>query len=215
VLALLKALLAAGPRPISLERLADRLWPGEESERSDSAIRVLLHRVRDLLGDAKALRVEDGRVWIDQDRVWVDAYAFERYQEAAAGGSEEAFSRALALYSAPFFSDEETMPWCVDRRDRLRARFDIMVNDRALGLRRDGRILEALALFEDVLQGEELVESFHRGRIACLIALGREGDAMAAYSRLRQILQVRLLTMPSAETELLIAPVRSRASGKG
>lgn len=215
VLALLKALLAAGPRPISLDRLADRLWPGEDSERSDSAIRVLLHRVRDLLGDAKAIRVEDGRAWIDQDRVWVDAYSFERCHDAAIGGLEAAFPRALALYAGPFLSDEETMPWCVDRRDRLRARFEVMVNNRALGLRRDGRILEALALFEDVIQREELVESFHRGRIACLIASGREGDALAAYSRLRQVLQLRLFTTPSAETELLIAPVRFRAAGQG
>jgi DNA-binding SARP family transcriptional activator len=53
-----------------------------------------------------------------------------------------------------------------------------------------------------------MVESFHRGRMRCLVCLGREADALIAYTQLSRALEVRLGIAPSKETAALAESIR-------
>ncbi len=65
VLALLKALVAFGPAPVSAERIADLIWPDSDGDAASSSLRTTLHRLRKLLGHEEAIRLHDGKLSID------------------------------------------------------------------------------------------------------------------------------------------------------
>ncbi len=67
-LELLKALIAGGGRAVDKARLADFLWPDADG---DAALDMTISRLRKLLGRADALRIEDGKLGLDPQRVWV------------------------------------------------------------------------------------------------------------------------------------------------
>ena len=77
MLAALKALIAFGSVNVSEAKLADVL---SSDEGGDAALRLLattVHRLRKLLGDAEAIIVNDSRISLNPDRVWVDIRALE------------------------------------------------------------------------------------------------------------------------------------------
>ncbi|MFB4202583.1 HTH-type transcriptional regulator MalT [wastewater metagenome] len=97
--ALLAWLVFAGPRGLSQERLAEALWPESGREKALNSLYVTVHRLRDrILDDSEAVVSEGGRVRLDGDRVWVDAWAFQA-EAAEAGDEERRLADALALYS--------------------------------------------------------------------------------------------------------------------
>lgn len=209
VLALLGMLVAFGPAPVALGRLGELLWPGDDTERCASALRVTIHRLRDMLDDPAAVRVDDGSAWLDEDLVWVDAYAFERCHASAADGDPALVARALSLYTGPFLSTDHDASWALSRRERLRGRLESLVLSAAGRLEGAERWQEALDLYETALQREDLIESLHRGRMACLAALGREAEAIAAFVRLRQQLWLRYAMPPSTKTTELADAIRA------
>lgn len=206
-LSLLKCIVAHGPKGATLPGLGEALWPDEEGDRAQGALRTALHRLRALLGDHRALAVVDGRVVLDPTLVWVDLFAFERADRTARPPIDVA-ARAASLYRGPFLPHDFDSPWAAVARQRCQRRYERMVCAMAESHERSLRWEQALSCYDDALTREEMVESFHRGRMRCLASLGREADALIAYGQLSRALGIRLGIAPSKETTALAESIR-------
>lgn len=129
-LELLQRLAVAGPHGLSESRVQDEMWPDAEGDRAERAFTIALHRLRALLGDASLVRRRAGRVSLDGARVFVDAWAIERWcvhvlqADAPSEMTRRATGRIRALYRGPLL---ELEPWAEQARDRL-----VRTVDRAL-----------------------------------------------------------------------------------
>lgn len=78
-LEMLKAIIALGSAaPVPVEKIADKLWPDAEGDMAHQSFKFTVHRLRKLLGNEKAVRVQDGNVTLDMRYCWVDAWAEKR-----------------------------------------------------------------------------------------------------------------------------------------
>jgi DNA-binding SARP family transcriptional activator len=201
-LALLMALVALGGQAgdgVASTRLAEALWPDAEGDAARSALGTTLFRLRHLLEDEEAIRLSEGKLSLDPDRVWVDAWALE----ALAGAAEPAVADLLRLYRGHFLEREEDAPWMIAPRERLRGLFLRAVDSLGQGCEAAGHWQEAAELYRGALTQDSLAESLYCHLMRCYRELGRPADALETYRRCRQALSISLGLAPSAETEAL------------
>jgi LuxR family transcriptional regulator, maltose regulon positive regulatory protein len=136
----LLALLAAHPQGLDAETLIDALWPSLEAEAPRASLEMTVSRLRKWLDLPEAVRVADGRVMLDAQRVWTDVAAFEA---AAAAGD---VSMMLDLYRSPLLQGERLQGLAAAARERLAARLAAAVLQQTAAWRAAGRQADALAL---------------------------------------------------------------------
>jgi DNA-binding SARP family transcriptional activator len=124
---LLKCLVAQGARTIPETRLADALWPDLDGDEALNSLAINVHRLRRLLGHSEAIVYQGRSIGLNPQCVWCDVAAFERRLEASAaakgaGERDALWTSALALYRGDLLPDEESAPWVIPIRERLRVR---------------------------------------------------------------------------------------------
>jgi LuxR family transcriptional regulator, maltose regulon positive regulatory protein len=213
---LLKALAARGDEAysgINATRLADELWPDLSVEDNRASLHTTLHRARKLLGSDEALIHADGRVSFDRRFVWCDTAAFRDCARRIAALPLEVDSSAkasvsclarelLAMVRGPFLEDDDAR-WAVIARERLNAAFVAAVERCGSALEAVDAGDEALALYEEGLRHNPLVEAFYRAQMRVLLGRGEKAAALVAYRRCREALSIVLGVTPAAETEAL------------
>jgi LuxR family transcriptional regulator, maltose regulon positive regulatory protein len=199
-IALLKALIAMGSQRVPERQLADALWPGEEGDSALESLHVTLHRLRKLVRNDEAIRLQDGRLSLDRRLCWTDVDAFEIAVNAGTAGASEL---ALALYKGNFLVDDGEEPWALSPRERLRAKFIRHLAGMGLDLERRGEPMRAIACYERGIEVDDLAEEFYQGIMHCQLLLGRHAEGIAVYRRLRQTLSVILGVAPSQESTAL------------
>src|SRR6202050_463625 len=89
---LLQALIAFGGTEVSAGVLIDALWPDSEGDAAYHALESTLYRLRQLLDARDAVRMEGGKLSLNRDQLWVDAWEFEaelaRANDPVATGTE-------------------------------------------------------------------------------------------------------------------------------
>jgi LuxR family transcriptional regulator, maltose regulon positive regulatory protein len=208
-LALLKALVALGGEAVPENRITDALWPDEDD--AHQAYTIAVHRLRRLLGSDEIVQIHEGRVSLNQNDCWVDAWAFQRLlaqaDDAARDGKREWQSelvrRALELYRGGLFSEDSDEPWSISARERLRSLFIRHVGSLACDLRDAGRFDEAVGYYLRGIDADPLAEEFYQGLMRCYLDSGRCAEGLAIYRRLRQVLSVTLGIAPSSTSETL------------
>ena len=212
-LALLKAIIAFGPGAVAEETLADALWPDDEADAAHDALNMALHRLRKMLPrGADAVHLQDRKLWLDADLVWVDAVAVGRRLPRAPGAEALDVGRVnevLALYRGHFLASDAAEPWSVSARERLRARVQGAVAHCAAMLGEADRHEESLALFRRGLEIDDLDERFYQGVMREAIALARPAEGIAAYQRLRRSLSILMGLAPSLASEALARTLMS------
>lgn len=210
-LALLQALVALGGNNVAATVLVDALWPDADGGCGRRALDVALLRLRRLLGREDVVLVSGGRLTLNHDLCWVDAWAFDRavdsIENLAARPSPERLhglaDNILSLYRGRFLGAEEDKPWMMPARDRLAARFARALASCARALVTAGATAEAEALYRRGLELDNLSEALYRGLMECCAAQGHRSEAINAYRRCRELLSIVLNTRPSEETEAL------------
>jgi len=209
-LALLKALLAFGARDVPETSLADALWPDDDADAAHDAFNVTLHRLRKLLPHgAELLRLQEGRLSLDDATCWIDCRAFEQLVIQAGSAfdgqavSLDPLRQALTLYEGQFLADDADAVWTVSARERLRSKFSRIVATCGQALCAAGRHEEALACYRRGLETDDLAEEFYQGVMRCALALQRPADGLAAYHRLERMLSVLLGITPSPASQAL------------
>jgi SARP family transcriptional regulator, regulator of embCAB operon len=204
-------LVLARARTSSRDELAAAIWPEEAPARADSNLRVVLSRLRRVLGpDALAGR-SDVRLVLPRD-TWVDVeVAARKIHEAEAAVHAQDWSRAVpaaaiayAISGRGFISGEEA-PWIVERRQWLEdVHLRALECDAAASLgiggseqaaaERDARRLIRLAPYR---------ESGYRLLMQTLSGRGNSAEALVVYEQLRTLLRDELGATPSPATQEL------------
>ncbi len=207
-LALLRALIAAGPGGARVHALSDHLWPDHEADRARHSLEAAIHRLRRLLGDPDLVQLKDNRVSLDATRVWVDAWAFEelaqrgdRAPKQPAAGNE--LGRAISLYRGAFLPGDEDTAWALSTRERLRGKFVSCIGALGRCSEEGGDLPQAIDCYRRGTEADDLVEAFYQGLMRCYGALGMRTEGIMAYRRLRENLSVIRGTLPSPESETL------------
>jgi len=207
LLDLLKALVAYGREGVNGVDLADALWPDSEGDSAQSALQVSLYRLRKLLGRDDAIQVQDGKVTVNRQLCWVDAWAFEdkaaRLNGLARNDPQfEPLARsALALYRGHLFAKEKDQPWMLAPRERLRRQWLSVVKVLGEHYEGSGEWVRASDLYQQALDIDPIAEEIYRRLMICQQERGERTEAISTYERCTRQLQIALGVGPSAETQ--------------
>lgn len=213
---LLKALIALGGRAIAKQKLYDLLWPDADTAAAAATLDVVISRLRKLLGVPDAIRIEEGKIGLDPELVWLDVWAFDRDVETLqstlqaqpdASLVDAIGQRLLARYSGPFLGSEDPQRWSLAARDRWQNRFRRSLADAGRYWEKQDDWLRAIALYERALEEDNLAEDLYRRLIRGHLARGEPAEAARVYRRCREMLSVQLGIPPSADTEALFKSI--------
>ena len=211
-LELLKALVAKGSGSIEQSLIAQELWPDSEGDAAESAVRMAVHRLRKLLGNDAAILVYEGKLQINSNLCWVDAWAFEnacRMLEPNAINPRQApISPAKSLqvlrqYRGEAFVSEAVQPWMLAARDRWRSKFLRAVRVVGAAQETSADWDKAEVVYQSGLEADPLCEEFYQSLIGCYLKQGKTAEAYGTYRRCRDTLSITLGVKPSAKTEAL------------
>ena len=209
-------------RVVPLDRLMLDLWQDEPPDQAMNAVQSYVSRLRRVLAQAgdevsgAAHIVTKPPGWrLEVEAENVDVHAFERLVAESralllAGRQHEArlpLTDALALWSGPLMGDLDLPEFAAAERARL----ELLRLD-ASELLFEARLAagETSSVVEDAHQFTEDNPYRERGWMSLMVALyrsGRQVDALAAASRLRQVLTVELGLDPSPEVRSLEARI--------
>jgi len=219
LLAMLKLLIACGPKGAGQEELADMLWPESGGDVALQALDTNLHRLRQLLKHEKVIQVREGRVKFDPQRCWIDAHAFEEMLRCADDKLKpglngktsnnkrqpqgiQLLERATRLYTGPFL-DKTPEPWALAYRERLRIKYLKAVQRLGLYFEHRGYFDHAVNWYEKGLEIDDVSEPIYQNLMKCYRTMGRTAEAVSLYQRCRRTLKTVLRIEPSPETESL------------
>lgn len=220
-LQLLKALIAAGGRQVSAANLATDIWPDKDGDLAQRTFETTLHRLRKYLGDDRYLLMEDGRLTLNSELVWVDVWDCERQmtklrglllQHVDAGKVSEisaCTNRIMSFYQGHFLSREQSTSWSVSMEERLKNRFIHAML--ALGSFWEQQELPAMAVacYRKGIEVDDLVETFYQRLMLCLDQIGRQPEAIACYRQCEHVLAVVLGLEPTDETQQIYRSMTS------
>jgi ATP/maltotriose-dependent transcriptional regulator MalT/DNA-binding SARP family transcriptional activator len=211
-LELLHALLAFGGREVSRESLSAEIWPDAGEAAARRAFDTNLHRLRRLLSIDGILRLNEGKLSLDDHLVWVDIDALEaliddaiQWMRGHAGGVivdalRERLSGIHGLYGGPFLAGTCDALWALRRRESLQQRMLRLLRESGLCFERAAAWQEAAACYSQAIEIESLAEEFHQLLIKVLHRQGFKAEALAAYERCRKALSSELGVNPSSQT---------------
>jgi DNA-binding SARP family transcriptional activator len=214
-LRLVTAMLVLGRQdPVSMERLADELWPENVPDQWRPAVRLLVSKVRRAAADlglpaesitsiGGAYRVDLGQVHVDIERAagWT-ARARAELAEGNIESGRDLANRARAVLSRPILPGVES-EWLDEIRDRAtRDGVDALI---LLGECRSllGHHPEARAVLAQAVERAPLREDAWRALMQVELRAGNAGAALQAYERARYELVEGLGVDPSPDTQRL------------
>ncbi|MCY7389878.1 MAG: hypothetical protein LH481_17785 [Burkholderiales bacterium] len=187
---------------VDVEEIISELWPSADAKDPKGSFDVTVHRLRKLLKVEEAIVISEGRLRLNRDFVWCDAFVFESMAIQTLRGERSEIGTTLALYRGALFGNEKA-PWAFSTRERIAVRFTLLVQRQGEVLESAGAYREAVDVYERGIAQDNLVEPFYRGLMRCHLARGEPAEALRAYRRCREILSIVLGLRPAPETDAL------------
>lgn len=207
---LLQALIAHGGRDIHITLLMQSLWPEENHSNLQNLFDNTLHRLRRILGPVDAVQVRNGKLTLNPELCWVDAWSFNRLtadcmkgQPVCEAWPESDASQAWRLYTGHFLQNEAESAWAWPCRERLRNRFHRLVCALGDRLEQTQRWQEAIKVYERGVEVDNLAEILYQRLMFCYQQLGEHAEALRVFRRCRELLSIVLNVAPSPRTEQL------------
>jgi DNA-binding SARP family transcriptional activator len=203
---LLLAYLAANRhRPVSRAELIDVLWPADAPASPEAALKVLLARLRRVLGDALAGRAELSLALPEGAAVDIEVVAGAVHEAEAAlerGAPRAAMELAVAaleIAAQPLLPEFEAT-WIEDRRRALREQGSALLEAEATAALRIGgdELAQGERAARDLTRREPFRESGHALLMEIHQARGNVAEAVRVFDELRVRLRDELGTAPSA-----------------
>ena len=204
---LLAALVLAGGKVVSSDRLIETLWGDDLPGNPTNALQARVSRLRKSLGADTIVTRPPGYL-LDPDRVTIDAERFEELTAAARdlvdpSARAAALGRALDLWRGDALADlvyEDFARIEAERLEELRlaaleARIDADLES--------GAHTEVVAELEALVGRHPLREGFRRRLMLALYRSGRQAEALRAYQDTRTILAEELGIDPSPDLRSL------------
>jgi DNA-binding SARP family transcriptional activator len=223
-LAMLKVIVDNGGRNVPVGPVMDALWPETDGDRAHKSFATTLHRLRKLIGAAKAIRHHDTKVSLDDDYCWVDIWEletlledaeteWEKAREKARGGggpakAVELTERVIGMFKGPMIPGETADPWETPFLKGLRGRFVRSVGH--LGRHREhiGQWDKAITCYQRGLEADEFSEDLCYCLMICYQRNDRVAEALAAYGRFREVLHATFGIEPSSRLKTLARDLR-------
>lgn len=214
---LLQCVIALGGRSVHKDSLSATLWPDAEGDDAANSYDVTLHRLRRLLKHEDALISNAGRLTINNEVVWVDAWTFEKIlnridrsiRTASDRDAETQVDRllreAIPLYQGGFLACEGHKPWGLSFHERLRSRLMRCIVQIGRQAEHDGQWLAAADCYQTGIELDPVYELFYQRLMICYRDAGRKAEARSVYLRCRANLLAGLQVAPSPETEKILA----------
>jgi len=212
----LLCLFASSP-PLAREQIGLALWPELAEGQLRNALHSALRQLRRTLGDAGWIGFADGRYALDQTRpLDCDLHDFEQALAAARGararpGALPHLRRALAAYGGDFLAGAPAGDWAAARRAGLRRAYERALAAAGRLLVADGRVGDAIEVYQRAIAHEPLDEAAHRALMECWAASGQPARALRHYGELSELLRVQVGGAPAAQTAALYARLRDAA----
>jgi len=175
---LLKGLLISAGDSVGQHTLCEALWPDLDSWSAGRALNTAVFRLRKLLGDKSAIRVDCGQIRLEARYCRVDAWEFEA--EMGRSMDPDGLLSALLRYRGPFLGDSEH-PLATETRRRLQRKYLRGLLQLGQGYERCGNFGSAIDLYNRGLDVECGSEELHSALISCLERAGQAAAAAAAY----------------------------------
>lgn len=208
---LLLRLVSAGGEGVDSATLTQEMGAPGEGDAPRLPFEDTVQHLRQLLGDNQTLRVNNGRLSLDPELCWVDAWSFERLtrglsedDDTTAGALDlDAANAAMGLYAGHFLESEVRGSWSQAYRDRLRERLHQLVRQVARQFESMGAMAAAASICERGLELDNTAEAIYQQLMICHLSRGDHARALKVYHRCRESLQNELGVTPSARTERL------------
>lgn len=195
----LKYLVAARGRVVTVDELVDALWPASGLA-ATASVRQAIHNLRLRIapersrGDAPGyISSHRGGYSLNVDNVRLDVDEFERLAEAGmaaadAGDAEHAMrmlAAAAAHYRGDFMQDEPFADWALAERDRLRSIAAGVLRTLARLEQESGNLGSANDRLERLAEIEPLDLGTQRELLSVMLRRGRHSDAARRYELVR------------------------------
>lgn len=203
LLQLLAAIITFGGQEVLVSRLTDALWPETDGDTGRENFKKSLARLRKLLAVDDVIQWQEGKISLNRDLCWVDAWAFDQH-------TKQQDIWAMVLYRGPFLGLEAIPPWAESRRDQERARFIRLVNWHCDETHVAGNVEKGIRLLEQAIEVDPVAEPLYQRLIPLLLAQGRQAEAAAQFDRCRSALARWSGRLPSPDLQALVNTIRSR-----
>jgi WD40 repeat protein/DNA-binding SARP family transcriptional activator len=214
--ALLAHLVARAGRTVSTDELIDTLWRDTPPRTAAKALQNHVLRLRNVLeperdGSPVLLVTDASGYRLDVADDAVDARRFERlvglgrraYQEGRVDAAAKTLADALALWRGPAYAGLESTQFGSTEARRLEELRLVALEDRIAADLDLGRARETVAELESLVHEHPLRERFWQLLVLALYRADRQADALAAYSRARDVLDEELGVEPSLDLRRL------------
>ena len=224
---LIKLLAIQPGHALHREQVIDVLWPKVNAESALNSLGKALHVARRALQpglprrqDSAYLRLADGMLVLDTERVIVDADEFEQLAEDALRRREiAAYDAAFAAYGGELLPEDRYESWCSERRTALAELHTRLLLGMAEGLERRGSYSEAAERLRDVLQQDPTREAVHRQLMRLYAWMGAPDQAIRQFHSCEAVLRHELDLTVQPETislydEILASRLPLQRSGQ-
>ena len=210
-LELLSFLLAARTTHVSREDVLTALWNGRDDDSTRAYLRQALRHLRDVLPDGIAVTADGDTLTVEGA---VTSETLELKALVAEAAREQGPHRLGPLLEAleiagrgQFLAGSTEVRWIDDRRSRIDGVVADMRLDAAELLIDADRHLQALALVDEALESDRLLERAWRLRMRALGLIGDNDGVLAAYTACRDAL-AEIGLEPSSTTNDLARALR-------
>jgi DNA-binding SARP family transcriptional activator len=223
--AVLALLLLHADEVLTTDRIVEDLWPSEQPAQARHSVQVYVANLRKILGgdddgsSARVLVSRAGGYAIEVGDQFFDAAAFDRLvtsgraslEDGDALASRSALRAADDLWRGEALADLASAEFAVRSVARLEearlAATELRI-DAELALGHHAALVPEL---EQLVRTHPLRERLWAQLMLALYRSGRQGDALRAYQRLRDVLRDEMGLEPGAETRELEAAVLAQS----
>lgn len=209
---LFKYLLCARDHRAQKDEIAETLWPDDSNGLKN--LHAAAHDVRAWLGDGALLSFSYSEYGLNS--CGIDADEFDELIGRARAfwstdpvSGRDYYQAALVIYRGPLLPDELYAEWITTRRQRLQERFIEAALKVGNCLLNENDLEGALAVTAEISEIDEAIEDAVRLEMEALARLGRRGQALRRFERLRSFLDRELHCRPDPATEAVRARVFS------
>src|SRR5215217_8447173 len=200
---LVKLLALAPNHRLQREQIMDLLWPESGKRSASNNLRQIVHTTRKILDPVAGSRYlhsdNESLVLCPGGEIWVDVEAFEEAAATARRSKDPAAYRvALDIYAGELLPEDRYEEWAQDRRQGLRRILLELLTELAQVHEHRGEYRPAVEALRRTVAEEPTNEKAHAGLMRLYALSGQQGEALAQYARLQDLLSREIGTEPGA-----------------
>ncbi len=226
---LLKALISRGSKDVVVDLLIEDLWPDASPDNGKRNFRVVLHRLRKLLGypggtQSPYLSFESNTVSLNRSVVSLDIDEFislckcvSRAEQSGDVKSAIDFGNsAIALYKGDYLEDELYTPWTMPKREEIRALYIDVLRRTASLYEHQGNSRKSIELYKLLMKADPVFEDAYRKLMLLYSNIGMRTEAVRVYDECKRVLDREVGVEPDMLTTSIYRRIveNGRAAGK-